>query len=169
MAEKIVFTETQHFRQIWLWILLLAVSGMLVVGSIKQVYFAEKFGVNPTSNIELIALTLMMLCILLLFVMMRLETTIDEIGIHYRFYPFHRKIRTIQWERITKAYTRKYSPIGEYGDWGIRFGIFGRGNALNVSGNKGLQLIYDNNKKLLIGTQKPNEIETIIHQLDKLK
>jgi len=167
MNTEAVFKETQQFRQAWLWILLIGINALFIVGTIRQVYLGKPFGDNPSSNFELVSLTIIAICILFLFIFMRLETTIDEIGIHYRFYPFHRKMRTIEWNRISKAYTRKYNPIGEYGGWGIRFGIFGSGNALNISGNKGLQLTYDNNRKLLLGTQKLNELETILQQLGK--
>ncbi|HRP39115.1 MAG TPA: hypothetical protein PLM55_05475 [Chitinophagales bacterium] len=167
MYSETTFKEQQQFRQVWLWTLLLVINALFIVGTIRQVYLGKSFGNNPSSNFKLVSLTIMVLGILLLFVFMRLETAIDTIGVHYRFYPFHRKMRTIEWNRISKAYTRKYNPIGEYGGWGIRSGIFGSGKALNISGNKGLQLIYDNNQKLLLGTQKLNELETILQQLGK--
>ncbi|MCQ0110186.1 hypothetical protein JGC31_01235 [Zhouia sp. CL16] len=49
----------------------------------------------------------------------------------------------------------KYNPIKDYGGYGWRIGFRGKGKALNIRGNKGIQIIYKNNKKLLIGTQKP--------------
>jgi len=50
---------------------------------------------------------------------------------------------------------REYKPIREYGGWGIRYVI--GGIAYNVYGNKGVQLILKNKKKVLVGTQKPEE------------
>ena len=70
---------------------------------------------------------------------------------------------------MIKSYVRQYSPIIEYGGWGLRFGIFGKGTAFNVSGNKGLQLEFINNKKLLIGTNKPDALTETLIKLGRLK
>ncbi len=56
----------------------------------------------------------------------------------------------------------------EYGGWGIKNGLFGSGKSYNVSGNEGLQIIYTNNKRLLIGTKKTDEIKSVLFQLGKL-
>ncbi|MES2389410.1 MAG: hypothetical protein V4543_15515, partial [Bacteroidota bacterium] len=60
-------------------------------------------------------------------------------------------------DKTAKAYIRTYSPMGEYGGWGIRYGI-NKGWLYNVSGNMGLQLELLDGKKVLIGTRKPDEI-----------
>jgi hypothetical protein len=64
-----------------------------------------------------------------------------------------------------KAYIRKYNPIKDYGGWGIRWGSFRKGNAYNMSGNMGLQLVFKDGKKLLFGTQRSSELDQIIEQL----
>jgi hypothetical protein len=45
----------------------------------------------------------------------KLKTRIDEIGIHYKFSPFHLKMKIIQWKEIKKVHVRNYDPIGECG------------------------------------------------------
>ena len=55
---------------------------------------------------------------------------------------------------------REYKPIMEYGGWGIRG--FGSNRALNIKGKIGLQLVFKNGQKLLIGTQKADEIVKIL-------
>ena len=55
--------------------------------------------------------------------------------------------------------------VGVVGGWGIKFGLFGnkaRGNAVNISGDIGIQLELKNGKKLLIGTQKEAESKSVI-------
>lgn len=103
--------------------------------------------------------------IVLMFVL-RLESRVDERGVHYRFFPFHITMRLKTWDEIENAYVRIYRPIPEYGGWGIRFG-FGKGMALNVSGNVGLQIVYKNGKKLLLGTNKGEELEVFMQELYK--
>ncbi|MBE9601319.1 hypothetical protein [Pedobacter sp. MC2016-24] len=70
---------------------------------------------------------------------------------------------------MTKSFVRKYSPLTEYGGWGIRFGLFGQGNAFNVSGNEGLQLEFNDHTKLLIGTKKPAELTETLNKIGQLK
>ena len=60
---------------------------------------------------------------------------------------------------------RQYSPIGEFGGWGIKYGFGGAGKVYNVSGNQGLQLVYHDGSKLLIGSKRPEEIQKIILDL----
>jgi hypothetical protein len=62
---------------------------------------------------------------------------------------------------VASIEVRKYSPIKEYGGWGFRYG-FKNGKAYNISGNMGLQLILKNGDRILIGTQKPEELETYL-------
>ncbi len=154
------FTETQRFRQWWLWLVLLGIVALHLYGLYQQLYLGKPFGDNPASDKGLVALTGIFLLVLILFLLLRLDTKIDETGIHYRFFPFQLKYRTRKWSVIEKAYVRQYKPIWEYGGWGIR-GL-GRDRALNVSGNMGLQLELVGGDKLLIGTQKPEEMEKLV-------
>lgn len=163
--EKL-FSEQQRFRQIWLWILLIAVDTLFVYGLVKQVFFGQTFGNHPMSDVGLIFTTVCVLLLTLLFVSMRLDTEIKTEGINYRFFPFQ-KMKHISWERISASYIRKYNSLIEYGGWGFRLGLFGKGKAYNVSGGEGLQLVYDKNKTLLLGTQKADEIKSVLHQLGK--
>ncbi|QMU66649.1 MAG: hypothetical protein GKR88_05560 [Flavobacteriaceae bacterium] len=58
---------------------------------------------------------------------------------------------------------RKYNAITKYGGWGLK-GNFRRkrGKAVTVSGNTGIQLTLKNTQKLLIGTQKENDVKKVV-------
>lgn len=56
----------------------------------------------------------------------------------------------------------------DYGGWGFRFGLFGKGRALNVSGNKGIQLVLTDGTRLLIGTNKPDEARQALQLIGHL-
>jgi hypothetical protein len=87
---------------------------------------------------------------------LKLYTRIDSEGVHFRMTPFHFREKVIYWDEIDQIHVRQYSPIKEYGGWGIRMG--GKnGNAFNVRGNYGIQLVRKNGKKILLGTQRPQE------------
>ncbi|HYK55746.1 MAG TPA: hypothetical protein VEV15_04655 [Flavisolibacter sp.] len=168
MTAKQLFTEKQYFRQVWVWIVLLSMNGYLIFALVKQAVLKQPLGARPKSTEELVVGTAIVLLVTLLIAVIRLETEIKEDGVYYRFFPFQLKMKRIAWDRISKAFVRQYKPLVEYGGWGIRIGIFGSGQAFNVSGNKGLQLIYDNGKKFLIGTQKPEALQMALLQIGRL-
>ncbi|MDB5232464.1 MAG: hypothetical protein JWN76_3269 [Chitinophagaceae bacterium] len=168
MTTEKLFSERQHFKQIWLWVLLISINALFIYGLVRQVFLEQTFGDKPMSNRLLILLTSGALLLTLLFVFLRLDTVIQKDGVYYRFLPFQLTYKKISWDRISKSFVRQYNPIAEYGGWGIRIGIFGKGKAFNVSGNKGLQLVYDDGKKILLGTQRPEEIEQVLKQLGRL-
>ena len=165
MEKKTLFTEKQRFKQWWLWLILLAVNGLFFFGVFRQVIGGKQFGNQPMSNTGLLLVAGFILLLTLFIISIRLDTLIKKDGIYVRFFPFHLRFKHFAWDSLTKSYIRQYSAIVEYGGWGLRFGLFGKGKAYNVSGNKGLQLEFKDNKKLLIGTKKPNELKEVLDEI----
>lgn len=159
MKKDFLFFEKQKFNQLWLWFLIL-VPFLYVL-----IYFLDNKGSDLTT---LIIVSCTLILSILILVIIKLETIIKKEGILIRFFPFHIKYRQYEWSDISKLYMRKYDAISEYGGWGIRINLRGKGKAFNVSGNNGLQLEFKNNKKILIGTQKPEELIEALKKIDKL-
>ena len=154
-----VFKEEQRFRQVWLMVLL-GFSLLVPVCLIINEYIKDN--TSMTTNEFLGSLIGIIASVLLIFIF-KLSTRIDEKGIHYQFFPFHFSIKTLLWSEITKAEVRTYDPIGEYGGWGLRYSFNKKkGNAVNVSGDIGIQLTLKNGKKLLIGTQKKEAVSRVL-------
>jgi hypothetical protein len=154
--SKPVFLESQRFNQPWVWILIGSVV-MLSLGIIVSEYIQT--AAQERKDELIIALTLavcLMGLVLALIVNLRLETRIDNQGIHYKFRPFVRNWKLIPVSDIRSAEVIKYNPL-LYGGWGYRLGLFGHGRAINIRGNRGISIIRMNGKKLMIGTQKPEE------------
>lgn len=168
MANEVLFTESQKFKQWWLWLILLGINGLFLFGLFKQVIGGQQFGDKPMSNVGLIVTTVLTIVLTILFVNFRLDTTITKDGIYVRFFPLHLKFKHYSWDSLTKSYVRQYSPLTEYGGWGLRLGLFGKGTAYNVSGDKGLQLEFTDKKKLLIGTNKPDELTETLKKVGQL-
>ncbi len=169
MSSEVLFTERQRFRQWWLWLILLGINGLFIFGVFKQVIGGEQFGDKPMSNAGLLVATGLTLLLTLLFINIRLDTNIKKDGIYVRFFPFHLKFKYYSWDTLTKSFVRQYSPLTEYGGWGLRIGLLRKGTAFNISGDKGLQLEFTNNKRLLIGTNKPDELTEILNKIGQLK
>jgi hypothetical protein len=99
----------------------------------------------------------------LLFLKLKLKTRVDEKGIYYKYFPFHLSYKIITWESISKCYMRKYDGISEFGGWGIKFSFRkNKGKSFTTKGNIGLQIELKNGKKILIGTQKKEELERVL-------
>ena len=81
-------------------------------------------------------------------------------AVRLRFFPLIR--RTIPLTEIQSCEARTYRPIREYGGWGIRWGFSGM--AFNVSGDRGVQLVLAGRKRLLIGSQRADELAAIINE-----
>ena len=81
---KIVFQETQRFRQIWIWAILLGVTGI----SLGSIFFMERDA--PLDFSDITFPTGMLLLLNLLFLSFTLSTRIVVDRISYRFFPFTR-------------------------------------------------------------------------------
>jgi hypothetical protein len=101
-----------------------------------------------------------------LFWVLKLETEVRPDGLYVRYFPFHIHFKRFGAEDFSEYYARTYRPIREYGGWGIRCS-FGKGKAYNVSGNKGVQLVFKSGKRLLIGSQRDEELEEAIRSINK--
>ncbi|QNL47769.1 hypothetical protein H8S90_13145 [Olivibacter sp. SDN3] len=109
----------------------------------------------PYASLTVIVLGMIYLC--------RLDTEVNSVAIRYRFKPFHVRSHTIEWKDIEEARLRKYHPLWEYKGWGISWGKAGM--AYSTQGNVGLQLVLKNGKRILFGTQKPNELKNYLTKL----
>ncbi len=161
---KIYYYEVQRFRQKWLWMLILGMLGIFAWGIIQQLIIGKPWGNNPASNLGLILLSIIPVGLTSLFILTKLKFSLSDSGINYQFVPFHLKMRRIEWNRIENVELIHYKPIKEFGGWGIRYGAGGK--AYIVSGNNGIKLKLKGSKRyLLIGTNQPEKVKTILSQL----
>ncbi len=160
--SKVLFTETQQVRQKWVWCLAVGIPSLVVIILILNV-LGHDSEINSDMLISLAVSIALVVLISYLLWHARLDTVIDLEGLTYRFAPFHRSPRHIAWNNVSVAVVRQYRPIVEYGGWGLRWGFSGL--AYNVFGNMGLQIKLRNGRRILIGTQKPEEIERAVAKL----
>jgi len=148
-----VFVEEQRFNQWWLY-LVLAIPLISLV--LPYIFNLDGYVSSDKETLTGISISLVVMVIVTVLILsIRLRTKIDEKGIYYQFYPINLNEKFIPWSDISKCYVRKYRPLTEYGGWGYRSGFGrGKGKALNIRGNQGIQLELKNGKNLLLGTQK---------------
>jgi hypothetical protein len=150
----ILFKENQKFNQKWLWIILF----LAAITQISILILDEGFKLD-TTNFVLIS---MMLLPLFLIYFTELRVEISRESLKYQFYPFHLKVYEIQHDEIETYDQITYSPLKDYGGWGINHTI--KGSAYNISGNKGVKMILKNGKKILFGSQKAKEFYEALNQ-----
>lgn len=149
------YNEVQRFTQWWVWLLLAVVFLSTIIPIIA---LSNENGFDDSYLWAIILPFLLTIGAILIIYFTKLETIIDAKGIHYRFFPFRKKM--IPWQEIESCYVRTYNPLKEYGGWGIRFGF--NGKAYNVKGNKGIQVVTKSGKKILFGTQNETEVQNVI-------
>ena len=185
--DKTTFYEFQRLKR-WLLALILApINLIFIIGCVAQTGFGKSWGSNPMSDTGLIIITILTLLFTINMFFICMKTTIDRDGVHIHMWicPFYGVSKSFLWKDISESYIRKYSPIREYGGWGIRsggvgnFGLrlklvrmkgfnIGHDNiAYNMSGNIGLQLVLTNGKKVLIGTNISNELTEALQKIGK--
>jgi hypothetical protein len=152
----------------WLWLLLIAMSVAMIVlfgyGMYQQLVLGEPWGDRPMSDTALVVTSIVTMLfsigIFLLFVTLKLVTEVRRNGLYIRFFPAHLSFRRIPLEDLAQFEARTYSPLREYGGWGIKGGRKGR--AYNVSGDRGVRLDYANGRHILIGSQRADELAEAI-------
>jgi hypothetical protein len=164
--NSIIYREQQKFA-LWLrWLVYLSM-GLSVVISVFALIKASA-GENSQETLEIVLGFVVgigvPIAITALFFLLKLETEVRPDGIYVRYFPFHIRFKRFRLEDLSEYYARRYKPILEYGGWGIRYSLR-NGKAYNTSGNQGVQLILINGKKLLIGSQKTDELEAAIRAI----
>ena len=156
---KIEFKEDQKFTQWWLWLILIGTGTLPILGIYKQLIIGEKFGDKPMSDFGLIIFAVFVFSLIAMFWFMRLKTEIDQDEIRMNFFPFVKK--RVNWKEIKNAEIVNYGFVG---GWGIRLWTK-YGTVYNMRGNKGLAIALTDGNKFLIGTQKPEELTTILEKI----
>ncbi len=146
---------------------MLAVNGPFLFGVVWQVMLGNVFGNNPLSDTALVVTTVLVALFSAAFFNIRLEVLISTEGLRVRLFPFHIQYKAYPWSSIASAEIRTYSAMREFGGWGYRYGGRKAGNAFIIAGDKGLQLIFNNQKRLLIGTQQPEALQRVLKRLSR--
>ena len=163
---QIIYREEQKFG---LWLQLLVGLPMIWVVTVSIIQLIKDSpGQGSPGILAIIFLILAGVVVPVLIVgllwALKLETEVRPDGLYVLYFPFHIKFKRFGADDLSECYARKYRPIWEYGGWGIRYS-FGKGKAYNVSGNEGVQLVFKNGRRLLIGSQRAGELEEAIRSI----
>lgn len=154
------YREEQRFNSWWIrGVFAVGLGGLLI--PLYRIAFLNDTSI-PLASLVILLIVLTIVATLILRA--KLETQVDKYAIKYRYIPFVNNWKRIEKGDIRHVQVKKYSPIREFGGYGYRVKLNGD-KALNVKGDMGLYIEYDKNKKLLLGTQKPEELQRTINRL----
>lgn len=166
---KLNFQEIQRFRQASLWGLLgtivLVVTALLGGWLFGQVIL-DRRGADGLQVLLAVLGFFTVIALVWIMYAAQLITEVRTSGLYVKFHPFHWSFQKIDLRNFTRVEVVTYSPLRDYGGWGIRYGPAGK--AYNVHGNRGVRLIARLGRNLMIGSQKPEELaaalEPILHR-----
>lgn len=94
---------------------------------------------------------------------LRMTTEITPLScrVWFGWIPTYRQ--TVPLSSITTVEVVTYRPLADCGGWGIRRGRDGE-RVLNARGNRGVRLTLSDGARLLIGSQRPEELARAIEQ-----
>jgi hypothetical protein len=158
-SGKILYRETQQFRQWWLWaIIILSTLPTMIITSVTLPHDKAMSAGGKVAVISLIAGIALINLAILYFT--KLETVISDEGFYYRWRPFRKKYVVLSWKEVAAVTIKKY-PYLKYGyHTRPRFG-----KVSNVDGNKGALFTMNNGKHYYIGTQKLKSFQYTLEQI----
>ncbi len=145
------YVEVQSFWSRWFILLILLLLGVGIYGAVRE----KEWGAEPIIGLSILFITI------IFFIFIRLRTTVDSTGITVDFKPFLWN-KLWSWDKIAAVQIKKYSLL-DYGGWGYRIGP--NGTAYTVQGKYGVQIQFKNGDKILVGTQKPEEIQQFLDHI----
>ncbi len=153
--NAILFREKQSFRLVYARVALALPPLVLLVVTLRQVVWHHPWGNPPSSNGNLIFLTVLLLLVYLRLTTVRLVTELRPDRLSVAMKGFLRRMR-VPVADIRTAVAVEYDPVAEYRGYGVRSGP--RGQAYIASGNQAVQLELRDGRKLLIGSQQAKEL-----------
>ncbi len=164
--KQIIYQEEQRLRQIWIWIVVLFITGLAWYGSCQQLILGEPFGSNPAPDWMMAVIWIVFgVGFPLIFVFSRLRTEVRPEGVFLKFAPVQRSYKMFPDAEIERAEVKKYKPIREYGGWGWRFGR--KGKAYTISGKRGVALHFKDGSRVLIGSRRPEVFVQAVREILK--
>jgi len=155
------YREVQRVTQLWIRIIVLAPTAIAWWALVQQVLLSKPFGTNPAPDVAVVVIWAVFgLAFPVLILAVNLRTEVRDDAVRLRFFPLWS--RAIAIGDIQECKPRTYHPIGEYWGWGIRW-TPGHGWCYTIKGNRGVQLTLADGKRLLIGSNRPEELAKAIN------
>jgi hypothetical protein len=161
--SKVLFEETQ--RNILSFVIPIPLAVAFGAMAAIQIISGKPIGNHPAPDIALVLIFLLMTAFAFFIGRQKLKTSItpDEINAQIGLLGQ----TDIRLSDVKSMVIRKYKPTKEFLGWGVRYNS--TTDCFTMSGDIGLELTLNTNKKILIGTQKPKELQLVLETYFKGK
>ena len=150
------FREEQRFE--WFWTVMFCVPTLIVgYGLYRQAWLKQPF----LSGALLWPAFAVAVVVAVWFLRLKLLTEVRNEGLFVNFIWLWPE-RTIPWEEVRGVATRTYRPIRDFGGWGVRWAA--RGIVYHARGNRGVRLVLASGERVLIGSQRADDLAQAIAQ-----
>ena len=154
-AAPPLFREAQRFRMWMFWVPIAIVTFVIWWQFTEQIIRSNPQGSQPIPDWAAWVLAIVFgLGFPAFAVVVRVFTEVRPGWLSVGLYPF--STACIDLAEIENAEVREYSAMREFGGWGIRTGRSGK--CYSAYGTQGVQLWLKGDKRILIGTQKVDEL-----------
>ncbi len=159
-ADGILFEETITRKPPFVYPVVVLITGAAWALVILQAGFGLHIGGTPVPTAVLVIVGLIFgvgLPVVALVSRQRTIVTSDMVRTGLSpFWTFRTPI-----SQVREAKQRRYRPMREYTGWGIRY-MPKAGWAINISGNRGVQLVLKSGKRILIASDRTDDLERAI-------
>jgi hypothetical protein len=148
------FREEQRFE--WFWTAMFCVPALIVGYGLYRVVWLKQ---PLISGSLLWPAFVVSLVVAVWFLRLKMVTEVRDEGLFVDFVWLWPE-RTIPWDQIRSVEARTYRPIRDFGGWGVRWAA--RGIVYHARGNRGARLVLASGERVLIGSQRTDELARAI-------
>lgn len=160
---EILFEEIQKFTKPSVRDFIKVLMGIVFIALIVSLIL-QKGKMTDYNRLLIVILPLLLVASFILG--SRLITQIKTDGIYVRFPPWQSKFSIYNWTDVAQVYVRDYQAMKEFLGWGIRYAPGKMGYI--VAGNTCIEIVFKNGNKVLITTQKPDEVNEVLRRIERL-
>ena len=172
----VLFQETQSFRETrWIWLIIIPFSVILCIPFMYGLYWqlvqGEPWGDKPMSDYALIltsSLTFVLMSVVIWIILsVKLEVSIDNKGVHYRFFPVRPRWILIPANDIDSYEINSKGNFFTTGGLGYHRNFFKKKQSMTIHGGAHMVLRLKNGQRILLGTLQPSELGRTMEKILK--
>lgn len=138
------------------------IVSMAIILGMSPFILSDVFESEPNSFYKIMLLSgLVALLTALFFLSVRIKTAANREQIKLSFFPFTWSQKTFEWSSLKKAQVRESKSFREFGGLGYRIGK--KKKAFTLYGRWGLDLTFDDDSHVFIGTQQHIKLQDFIN------
>ena len=160
---EILFEEIQQFTKASVRDFIKVLMGVVFITLIISLVVQKG---RMTDYNRLLIILLPLLFVINTILGSKLITQIRTNGIYVHFPTWQPRVSIYNWADIAEIFVRDYGAMREFMGWGIRYAPGKMGYI--VAGTSCIEIVFKNGNKILITTQRPDEVNEVLRRIEKL-